>query len=55
MKFSKTKYLQSHGSIQNKNNLMIQILINYLIFNITSFNQKLKGGRIKDQVGQLIQ
>ena len=35
--------------------LMIQILMNYLIFNITSFHQVLNGGLIKDQVGLLIQ
>ena len=34
---------------------MVQILMNYLIFNITSFYLEFKGGHMKDQVGQLIQ
>ena len=38
MKFSKTKYLQTHGLIQ-KIELNDINLMNYLIFNITSFEK----------------
>ena len=34
---------------------MIQLVMNYIIFNITRFDQELKGGNMNDQVGQLIQ
>ena len=34
---------------------MIQLLMNYIIFNITRFDQELKGGNMNDQAGQLIQ
>ena len=34
---------------------MIQLLMNYIIFNITRFDQELKGRNMNDQVGQLIQ
>ena len=34
---------------------MIQLLMNYIMFNITRFDQELKGGYMNGQVGQLIQ
>ena len=34
---------------------MIQLLMNYIIFNITRFDQELKCRNMNDQVGQLIQ
>ena len=51
MKFSKIKYLQIHGLNQRKQNLVIKMLMNYLISNITNFHQELKSGHMKDQVG----
>ena len=47
--------LHIHSSIQKNFNLMIQILKNYFLFNITSFPQELKGEHMKDQVRLLIQ
>ena len=55
MKFLKIKHLLTHGVIQKKQNLVIYILMNYLIFNITNFHQELKERRMKNQVGLLIQ
>ena len=51
MKLLKTKSSQTHGSIQKCFNLMIQMLMKYLIFNIITFFEKLKGEQMKDQVG----
>ena len=51
MKLLKTKSSQIHGSIQKCFNLMIQMLMKYLIFNITTFFEKLKGEQMKDPVG----
>ena len=50
-----TPNLHIHSSIQKNFNLMIQILKNYFLFNITSFHQELKGEHMKDQVRLLIQ
>ena len=56
MKFSKTKYLETHSLIQKKielNDINIDKLFD--IQHTTSFHQELKGGRMKDEARQLIQ
>ena len=48
MKFLKMEYSQTHGSIQQKlNDINIDELLD--IQNNQLFNQKLKGGHMKDQ------
>ena len=51
MNLLKTKSSQTHGSIQKNYNLVIQMLMKHLIFNITAFFEELKGEQMKDQVG----
>ena len=48
--FLRIKYLKTHRFFQKKLNLMMQILMKYLISNITNFYQELEGGHMKDQV-----
>lgn len=55
MKLFRVKYLQMHGSIQKKYNLMIQTLMNYMISNIANFHQELKCEVMNNQVGLSIQ
>ena len=54
MKLFRVKYLQTHGSVQKKNNLMIQTLMNYMISNIANFHQESKGEVMNNQVGLFI-
>ena len=42
MKLLQTKSSQTRGSIQKCFNLMIQMLMKYLIFNITTFFEKVE-------------
>lgn len=53
--FLRIKYLKTDHFFQKKLNLMMQILMKYLISNITNFHQELEGGHMKDQVGLVIQ
>lgn len=53
--FLRIKYLKTDRFFQKKLNLMMQILMKYLISNITNFHQELEGGHMKDQVGLVIQ
>ena len=48
--FLRIKYLKTDRFFQKKLNLMMQILMKYLISDITNFHQALEGGHMKDQV-----